>query len=832
MRRALILLLMLATCSLAATAAKSSQVHSLRDGTKFVVNNFTGDSRDGERPRNPLDQGGEDCASATDIFSLPYCDTGNTAGHSDDYFEECLGVTGAPDVVYRLSPSVDMVVTISLTSSSYSTYLQIYETDSDCNNLWFYDCNNGFPTSCVDGITVYSGYTYYIVVDGDWQESGSYTLNVTEGFGCVSTPCGGNGGGDTCEDALQVNSLPYCDTRNTNDYNDDYFPECNSFACGERDVVYEFSPTADAFLGISVSSTEFQPHVEIWESGTDCSGSYLLGCATVHANNNSCITGVDVYAGFTYYIYVDGHECGGNGEYTLNIYQGGGCSYVPCSGGGAGETCGDAIAITALPYSYSGTTLGMNNDYNFCSYEDGAPDIVFSYTPSTTHLADIVTCGNTQFESSIYIFRDGIEFAIFGECGIQSCYTFFGGFWQNAAMYCFEFEVGHDYCIVLDGVWSYSNGPFMLEIYETNVEFCDVGELCESSVTETEPNNSCAPFQFNVDTLFPGDTIAGTICEPGDVDYYLVVTPEDMWNLVGVDAVPGCLPGISDLGVSFVYPESCVESNPCQSCRWIHGCGPEIQAVKVAGLGDCYTGPYLLISDPQPAWIDECDPVACTTASVIECNVPLSVNTCDGCASPICQVYRDGCSGTRGYTGPQKFYRLDVPATTEYTVNVSAVDTTQDVQFSIFTDCVLPRTTCVFSQDQNYWAQNPTGPRWTETGTVSLDEGTYFLHVSQANSTCGDINVLVSCDATPCLPPDSVTIKWTTASTAEIRFISDGGTYDIYSTDFPNNDGDPRGGDPQWSLRHSANFSAGQALWTDTNVAAVYRNYVVIKSCP
>ncbi len=82
-----------------------------------------------------------------------------------------------------------------------------------------------------------------------------------------------------------------------------------------------------------------------------------------------------------------------------------------------------------------------------------------------------------------------------------------------------------------------------------------------------------------------------------------------------------------------------------------------------------------------------------------------------------------------------------------------------------------------------------------------------------------------------CLPPDSVSIRWE-AGYAEVRFISEGGSYEIDSTGQPSNDGDPSGGDPQWNLRLSANYSIGQSLWTDTNVTDAYRNCVFLKACP
>ncbi|MCC6475978.1 hypothetical protein IT157_02900 [bacterium] len=820
-------LLLLCVASFASQPS-ASRIHTLDNGVQFILpEQPTQPLRD---PSNPLDQGGEDCASATEILSLPYCDQGTTVGYNDDYFENCIGVTGAPDVVYRYSPLVEQDISISLSSPVYSTYLQIYETSTDCSGLTFYGCNNNVPTSCVDGITVYSGNTYYIVVDGDWQESGDYILHVVEGFDCPSTPC--DDSGVNCDNPISASALPYCDTRNSLLCQNDFYPLCVT-DFGGPDLVYEYIPTQDQFLGITTASPDFETYVEIWESETGCYDAYSLGCPNSYDGNSACINGVDVYAGYQYYIFVDGRS-GDGGDYTLNIYEGGGCSYTSC-GTGSGEDCADAITVNTMPFVYSGTTMGMSDDYNSCTWESG-PDVVFSYTPDSTHLANILACGNTLFNADLYIFRDGDVFNLFGSCAPRPCYTSYGGFWWNPAFHCFQFEVGHSYCIVLDGESASSFGPFELTIEPIQLEVCNLEDICPFPYTETEPNSMCSPREFDPDTLFLGDTIAGNICEPGDIDYYWVVTPEDRWNVIGVSAGPNCDQGNTDLGISFVYPNDCAETAPCNNCGWISGCGPETVAVAIKGLGDCFAGTYKTFVWEYERPIDPCDPVACDLAPVINCNTPTPVNTCDGCQTPICQTYRNGNFGQRASAGLQKFFRLDVATAQIVTIDLAANigDPYHDVQFSIFTDCTLPQTSCVYAQDQNTWWQSVTGPENEEHGSVFLTPGTYYIHVSvEGGGNCGDMTLTVGCTSTPCIPADSLTIRRATpAINAELRWPAHDGTYEIYSTIIPNNDGDPSGGDPDWSLVHSAHYPEGTALWTDPDVSAAYRNYVVVRVCP
>lgn len=129
--------------------------------------------------------GGDTCASATVISSLPFSDTGTTVGFADDYDEVCpyTGST-SPDVVYSYTPAVNETVTISLClNSAYDTKLYVYEgscggTLIGCNDDGCISPLSDYA-SVLSNVSLTAGNTYYIVIDGFGGDSGNYTLDVT-----------------------------------------------------------------------------------------------------------------------------------------------------------------------------------------------------------------------------------------------------------------------------------------------------------------------------------------------------------------------------------------------------------------------------------------------------------------------------------------------------------------------------------------------------------------------------------------------------------------------------------------------------------------------------
>ncbi len=184
----------------AAVAPLQAQLNDL--GAKFR-------ERENE-PRNPLDQGGDICASATVIPSIPYTDAGTTVSYGDDYATQCYSGGSSPDVVYRFTPNMDMTLDVSLCGSSYNTVLSIWRGCPGSDEPIMVCCNDDSPDcapqSCCSGVSFTRNFTYLIIVDGAAGESGNYQLVMDwsvmpacfVGIGCVECPIGSNYENELC----------------------------------------------------------------------------------------------------------------------------------------------------------------------------------------------------------------------------------------------------------------------------------------------------------------------------------------------------------------------------------------------------------------------------------------------------------------------------------------------------------------------------------------------------------------------------------------------------------------------------------------------------------
>ncbi|MGA1780420.1 MAG: hypothetical protein ACO4CW_08805, partial [Planctomycetota bacterium] len=124
--------------------------------------------------------GGEDCASATPILSLPYLDSGNTCAASDDYLESCpFPPTGGRDVVYRYTPAVDETIVIDLCDSDFDTKVHVYA--GACPG----DPGAGPSLGCNDDACGFNNWRSHLVLP---LSAGVEVFIVVDGYGAAD--CG------------------------------------------------------------------------------------------------------------------------------------------------------------------------------------------------------------------------------------------------------------------------------------------------------------------------------------------------------------------------------------------------------------------------------------------------------------------------------------------------------------------------------------------------------------------------------------------------------------------------------------------------------------------
>lgn len=121
---------------------------------------------------------GDTCADPFSVTSLPYSDTGNTCSFNHDTGGYCVVDSGAADVVYAFTPAADYLIDISLCGSLYDTVLYVFEGDCTGDPIVCDDDSCGTQSE-IDSLVVYTGTTYYIIVDGYQDLCGEYTLNIT-----------------------------------------------------------------------------------------------------------------------------------------------------------------------------------------------------------------------------------------------------------------------------------------------------------------------------------------------------------------------------------------------------------------------------------------------------------------------------------------------------------------------------------------------------------------------------------------------------------------------------------------------------------------------------
>jgi hypothetical protein len=212
-------------------------------------------------------------------------------------------------------------------------------------------------------------------------------------------------GGDTIANALPIPAIPFYDTGNTCDYNDDYDEACPFTGSTAPDVVYSYSPASDIALIIDLCPSGYDTKVYVYDDGLSvlaCNDD--AGCPLAF---RSKIDYVFLPGGGTYYIVVDGYgtSCG---DYDLTITEWEPCAVLTCPEGGTPE---------GEPECYDGYDDMYNGGCN------SFPEVFQSLTPSCEMITICGTSGTFVTDGWSTRDTDWFEMIVEEESQIEVCCT-------------------------------------------------------------------------------------------------------------------------------------------------------------------------------------------------------------------------------------------------------------------------------------------------------------------------------------------------------------------------------------------------------------------------
>jgi len=338
---------------------------------------------------------GDTCASAIEATSVPFMWTGQSREYKDDTSYE-IGCEQFPFIFGRTSS--DAVV--RFTAPAAATYLFELEGDYDVNLYVGGDCDD--PNAACLGaqrtatrsartpVALGAGEVAYAFIDGasnSGNSAGRFALAIDtcaprcDGRACGDDGCGGSCGtcaddgscivepgkctipydcpttarclavpGDTCEQAIEVGTLPYSDSRDTAKfypqygYGYDWCPGVNQpFGFAASDVAYHFVAPATGLYRFLLDTGEWP---NIFDANLylvrDC-GDIIDTCLAADERDRNERLWRQMSAGEEAYLIVDGWSNFGQqtGKYKVDVRQcTPTCQNRACGGDGCNGSCG------------------------------------------------------------------------------------------------------------------------------------------------------------------------------------------------------------------------------------------------------------------------------------------------------------------------------------------------------------------------------------------------------------------------------------------------------------------------------------------------------------
>lgn len=343
---------------------------------------------------------GDGCANAETIASLPYSNVGQgyTTCNNTAYTNmgnQCAGtpLLNGNDYFFEYTPSIEECVIITLSNALSTSGLFVYE---DCPTLPTAICgamNTNATNNKSINTTFFPGVTYYIFVSSIFPSDscGGFDLKID----VVDQS------GATCANAINLN-LPASLTDQTTTCKDNDYSSpdlCGSVLADGNDIVYTFTLTEDACIGINASNMDTGASMFLKNDCPDV-GSPCISSDQLNAVGPYNLS-IDVQLGAgTYYLIISSASITSDQLFDLDIVYDN--TFNPI-----GIDCSNPYIIGALPFdSTQITTLCKNDDYgpgNACgSSYMGGHDFVFTYT-SLGNECVVATASNMSKSGGLFM---------------------------------------------------------------------------------------------------------------------------------------------------------------------------------------------------------------------------------------------------------------------------------------------------------------------------------------------------------------------------------------------------------------------------------------------
>ena len=324
-------------------------------------------------------------------------------------------------------------------------------------------------------------------------------------------------GGETCATATVITALPYTDTGTTAGAINDYDEVCPFTGSTSPDVVYSYTPAADQTIDISMCTglpeTEYDTKIYVYENTCPDGGPFACnddGCSTSFTSFASELLGLNLTAGNTYYIVVDGYG-GDFGNYTIEVTEGQPwVPNIPCDPmdllygqdvDNDDDSWGAATSAQALWAGYSVYENFDSDYYEIC-------DVHF-YGLSLFNDGSWNACDPTGMTFAVSIYEDSagqpnIAAPVCEYTGLAPTITDTGYFFSIDNMYAFDIDTLSPCCTLP------ATGTFWIMIQSEPLSTVDCGFLWMSASNDGPGDNG---WQYD-----------GAVWTPTDYDFGMCLT--------------------------------------------------------------------------------------------------------------------------------------------------------------------------------------------------------------------------------------------------------------------------------------------------------------------